>query len=363
MHLASQRSNNFDFLRFALASLVIVSHSYAILDGTAQHELAFALSRGKTTFGVIAVNGFFVISGFLITQSWLRGKGLADYCKKRAIRILPAYYVAALFCAVVVGALASASPYRYLRALNFYYPLVDLAQFHTFWSHHLFSTNPLPGELNGSLWTIRYELWCYFLVPILAALTLLRRRWIILAMFICTFAFHITVTAAKVESSAFWILGTLQDWLRLLTYFLAGIVLFLFREKILIDHRLALACFIVILAVAPLGFIYAVLPVFGTYLLYYLAFGPGLKLQNFGGHGDFSYGIYLYAFPVQQLLVYYIGAHLAHWSLSALAFLISLALAFLSWHLVERRFLAMRRKTTERAKAHSLEPLPSATGD
>src|SRR5262249_6573708 len=94
----ASRRNNFDAIRFTLALLVIVSHAWVIPFGGAQADPLYQLTRGQMDFGALAVNAFFVISGYLITMSWLNSRGPGHFLRKRALRIYPAFIVASLAC-------------------------------------------------------------------------------------------------------------------------------------------------------------------------------------------------------------------------------------------------------------------------
>src|SRR5687768_9479937 len=136
----------------------------------------------------------------------------------------------------------------------------------------------------------------------------------------------------------------------MLPYFMAGMVFCLYRDRIPFGGRWALAA-LALLAVAarvPLGIAVA-LPTAGTYLLLWAAFQTKVSAPNWARYGDFSYGLYLYAFPIQQLLVRASGQQIRPWTLTALALPMTMVAAVLSWHLVEKRFLPSR-------SAHKHEP-------
>ena len=160
------RSGNFDFLRLSLAVLVIYSHSFALLG---QAEPPSTLTRGQIDWGKLAVDMFFVISGLLITHSWMNSCNTLRYLRKRALRILPAFAVAVLFCALIVIPIASTprrAPIRWLELMT------GILRLRGYEDAAAFANNPRPGATNGALWSIQFEAWCYIGTAILGLLGL-----------------------------------------------------------------------------------------------------------------------------------------------------------------------------------------------
>ena len=175
------RENNLDFLRFFLAALVVFSHSFA-LPGYEHWEPIRFLTRGQIDGGSLAVDAFFIVSGFLVTQSWQRSKGLDDYLKKRILRIYPGFVIVTLLCALVVGPLGAANPAAYWQALNPARFMYNTAQLQFFLPPVFTHLN--YHSANGSLWTIRNEFLCYLMVALVGLNGLYRRRGMILTLFI-----------------------------------------------------------------------------------------------------------------------------------------------------------------------------------
>ena len=212
----------------------------------------------------------------------------------------------------------------------------------------VFASNPFPNVINGSTWSISYEFWCYIGVAVLLVVGILRRRTIVLALFAAAWVVSIFF---RVEG---WILGGKQlglifgppqIWARMLPLYLAGVVFYLYRDRIPLRGWIA--------ALSLAGMVGASLfysgwtiffPIAGTYLTFWFAFIPGIRLRHFGRFGDFSYGTYLYAFPIEQLVARWFGHPVAPALLFVCATPITLAFALASWYGVERHFLAPQRR-------------------
>ena len=342
--LDAGRDNNFDFLRFFFASLVIFSHSFAMLyDGTwYAYDPLLHLTRGQTAFGGGAVDGFFLISGFLITKSWERSRGIGDFVQKRVLRILPALVVVLLVTVFLLGPLATRLPlasYFQSHQTYRYFTFMGTVNLHlTDRLPGVFTHNPLSYRVNGSLWTIRLETICYILVAVLGLLRCYRRPVIVLLASVAAVA----VTALHAGHPAAE--GNWQGSIHVLIYFLWGMTFYLYRNTIPASWALLAACLAGLVASDLTNILPYTLPPLGAYVLFYIAYSPGLRLKSFAKHGDFSYGLYLYAFPIQQLLVSYFRPDLNAGTLALSAFVLAGGCAVLSWHGVEKRWL--RRKAT-----------------
>jgi peptidoglycan/LPS O-acetylase OafA/YrhL len=355
------RANNFDFLRLALAVLVIYSHSFPLGTGSEAAEPILRLTHGQMTGGAISVDLFFVMSGFLIAASAERSKSLFGFLKKRVARIYPAFCVAGLLTAIVVLPLASGTfvyPTMSARIGDFLLQTLRLREFHYAVA---FTENPYPNAINGSTWSIQYEFWCYLGVALMSLAGLMRRRVLVLALFVASLAVSVCfevkgwILGGKLLGV---ILGPPQIWARLLPLYLAGVVFYLFRERIPKRGWIAAACLAALVPATLLRFgCVVIFPLAGTYLVFYLAYTSSLKLHRAVRFGDFSYGTYLYAFPVQQMVMKGLGHPVSPILLFACATPPTLLLAVASWYGVERWFLrpARRKETIVRAIAASHE--------
>jgi peptidoglycan/LPS O-acetylase OafA/YrhL len=343
-NVASSRSNNFDAIRLLLATLVVGSHSFPLLLGDNARELFVRITGGQITGGELAVNGFFALSGFLIALSWDRTHNLAQFFKKRLLRIYPGFFVAALFgsCIIAPQIASDASEYWHqFSSVQFLFSATNLDPR----LPSVFANMPIPA-VNGSLWSIRYEFLCYVGIATLGLVGAFRCRLALLVAFATSIAIYAGQLhhSLQVPGRGFsFVYGDPVLWPRLAAFFLSGVLFYLYRNSIERSRRLfgvASTGLVFFGAASPLLMLPLVLPMFGTYLLFYVASHPVPRLQRFTGRADISYGLYLYAFPVQQLLVHEYGSLLTPLTLFLTAFPLTALLAMGSWFIVEKPFLS-----------------------
>ena len=338
-----QGRNNLDCVRLALALLVIFSHSYPVGIGSEVHEPFAVLTRGQVTGGHVAVDLFFIVSGFLIAASAERSKTIWRFMKKRVFRIYPAFCLVALLTAAVFLPLSSGSlpPGGILsKTMNVVTKTLTLREFSY---RHAFLANPYPGTINGSLWSISYEFWCYIGVALLSVTGLLRSKGVVISLFAASIALsmYFSISGWNPGGKILGvILGYPPFWGRLLPMYMAGIVFYRIRDVIRIRPSWIIASsgLLVLAAAVPHGWS-LFFPFAGTYLVFAFAYHPAIPHLNASRFGDLSYGTYLYAFPVQQLIVQWIGHEVHPWALFLLAAPATLLLALGSWYGVERWFL------------------------
>jgi peptidoglycan/LPS O-acetylase OafA/YrhL len=245
--LDRDRNNNFDFLRLALSVAVIFSHCYLLTGSTA--EPFNRLVHGQALLGWTAVNFFFAISGYLITSSWLRCKGSVDYLRRRVLRIHPGFIVAVFFCFLIAAPLGADHAVEYFHRPTAYLSLL-LPVFYSSTVAVSFPHNPLPGVVNGSLWTIPCEFLMYLLVMLLGLIGVVRRRWLVLGLFIAVLIGHRSLGRFAPPLAAMHLpyFGFVHVLLRLSTYFLAGMTLRVFHDRIPHSLVLFIASLLVLLA-------------------------------------------------------------------------------------------------------------------
>jgi peptidoglycan/LPS O-acetylase OafA/YrhL len=350
------RRNNFDALRLLAAISVIFSHAFLIAEGTQNNEWLILLTGNQSILGLVGVFVFFAISGFLVTQSFEQTANPLHYLAKRCLRIFPGLFVVTLLSAFFLGPLVTDLPLgSYLsRPEPFGYvignTLLDQAV------HELpgvsFVKNPVGLEVNGALWTLRLEFTMYVMVLALGLLRLLTTRaaLALLAFGIACLHFEMLYPLEKWG----WFFELLSGWGWLVGFFAAGMVLYKLRNTQIFDGRIALFALAGLVLSVPLRQFITLFPVFGCYLALWLALNPNLPVIPAARFGDLSYGLYIYGWPVEETVMWLSGGRAQWWQVFLIATPAAGALAFLSWHLVERPMLRLkpgRRRAAERYAA------------
>jgi peptidoglycan/LPS O-acetylase OafA/YrhL len=334
------RENNFDALRFWAALVVLWSHAFPIAHGSEAHEPLFSLSHGQSTLGAVAVSLFFVISGYLITRSFERSASNWSFVRARLLRIMPALLIVLLLTTFVLGpGLSSWSLPDYLRSSAVYQYFLGQATFtrHVDELPGVFEANP-PTWVNASLWTLRYEVACYVLIFALGITRCLTRP-VTLLLYVGAILYLGVVEHLQV-SPADELPGP-DRLLDLGAKFLAGALIYQWRMPL--RGRWASICLALLIASIGFGGFHSAERTLFPYVVLYLAVGTSLRVPALTRFGDLSYGTYIYAWPVSQCIALASPEPNPLW-IGLIGTPIVLGLAFLSWHTVEKRALAWKRK-------------------
>jgi peptidoglycan/LPS O-acetylase OafA/YrhL len=353
--------NNFDLIRFILAVAVIFSHSFSIYyTKEIDAEPVMIFTQNQLSTGSIAVSFFFVISGFLILKSLYNTKTLSQYFKKRILRIVPGFFIAFIVSVIIIAPLSTIYVDHRLTLENvkayFMAPvkkelLFDMVTLQCPHSIKCFRSSPLKDQINLAMWTIQYEFVCYLLLPFLVWLGMFKRKS---AMIVLFFLFYIVLVIQN-ENDNFLNENTfpyainhfiyLSYLPRFLVYFLAGSYFYLYQDQVIRSKYLALLSFtLLFLSCAWVKCLDMILPFAGSYLLFYIAYHPAINFHNFAKKGDFSYGVYLYGWPIQQLVINYLHPYINVYGLFFISAPLACLAAFFSWHYVEKVFLNMKDK-------------------
>ena len=339
--VASGRANDLNLLRFLAASLVIVSHSYALAWDKRPDPILVNLGLLETG-GTLGVLVFFSISGYLITQSYAARHHLESFLLARVLRIYPGL-ISATFVSALLACFATAVPLAKFMGdpMTRTFLLHNSLGFPTeYYLPGAFAGNPFPGAVNGALWTLPIEMEMYVLVALLGLIGYFANR----TLFNGFFAAFIVYALIFRPSEWLLIFGSSGDAVRMAMIFLFGMFFYMNRDRIPLNipAAAALVALIAIFHKVPDIRTYYLPAV--AYVVLVLAFHPKLYFAAFTRLGDYSYGLYIYAFPVQQLIAYRmkgIGAG----QLFLLAFPCALVMAILSWKFIEKPMLGLKPKT------------------
>lgn len=330
-HDNNYHENNFDLLRLVLASMVFLFHS-AILSQATQISILSKLSAD------FAVQSFFVVSGYLIFMSYEKSASLFDYASKRFRRILPAYVMSVLL-GVVIGALTTVLPLSQFfcdsRTIKYIAYNLFFMNFAAPTLPGTFLNNYMPA-VNGSLWTLKLEVGFYLAVPVIYWLC---QRCgyvkILVSIFLFSLIYHLGLSSLAVRYDSQLIAKFAKQLPGQLTYFIAGVGFYVARTRfsgLKVGHFLG-AAFIFMVTSGVIHDVVAPIAVAVT-AIYVATFAP--YLGNFGKYGDFSYGIYIYHFPLVQAAIS-IGLFSYSPVFAVVVVGISvLSVAVLSWNLLER---------------------------
>lgn len=321
------RSNNFDALRLGAAFAVLVSHSFVL---TGRREPAI----GTLSLGAVGVYMFFAISGYLITRSWSRQPDLGPYLVKRILRIMPALVAVVVLVTIFAGFfLTTLSPAAYFgQSAPWHYIASNIFVLGkaTYYLPGVFVHDPYPIAVNGSLWTLSVEFKAYLWLAVVGVIALRSRRWSGVAgmlLLILSLASGLHLTGIFGNDTYFRVFGV-------------GACLYLWRDRIPRSPQLALLLLAICVVFSNTVAQALVATVALSYVTIVAAHGrPVLRWAT--SHGDLSYGIYLWAFPVQQTITSVLP-HVTPWEMIAIAAPVTVALAAVSWKLIERPALTLK---------------------
>jgi peptidoglycan/LPS O-acetylase OafA/YrhL len=338
-HYAVGRDNNFTLLRFSAAMTVLFAHSIGALGLPPDTEPVFR--RVGFSLGEMGLDALFVTSGFLVTASLVNRGDLVSYVWARALRVYPALWVMLVLTVFLLA-----------PALTIF-PLRDYFASETTWSYFakcstlitgiryslpgVFDALPLKGEFNGSLWTMPVEVRMYIYVAVLwtafALLPALRPKGMRFVSVLAAALFLVIVLQGRLSGGEFNGANV-----RMFMY-LYGSALYLWRDRVLMGPNVlvALVAGLVAASFDRTAFLTLYLLSMAPLVLH-LAYVPGGHIRRFNELGDYSYGVYIYAFPVQQTLALLFPAMTLGAMMTSSA-AVSIAIAVVSWKLIEERAL------------------------
>lgn len=326
--------NNFDFVRLIAAITVIIGHSIFVLDLDETEIIGYSL--GVRAIHGSAVNVFFTLSGYLICKSYVRNPDIRRFLKNRCLRIFPGLIFSVLITYILICPLFTSLAIGDYFLINKSYLLNAFLYFNEFKMHHVFDQANDVNYVNRSLWTLKHEFSLYLVVLLLGLTRVLN-----------TIMFPIIYTIYSLLNVYLIVSHQHQEYYNFIQAFLTGMLFFWLEQRLHFNIKKIFFGLILVYITSRLCIPSSM---FRIHLLEFLLplLALTFSLQNYkyinqaSKFGDFSYGIYLYGYPVQQALSILlkntsIVDHL--YIFSGISILISFLFAFISWHLVEKVFL------------------------
>ncbi len=336
--------NNFGLIRLTAAFLVFAGHMFVLMGMNAPALLLQPVHR----LGVII---FFICGGFLISKSWERDKNYLHYMIKRIFRIIPAMAVYCLFAACIIGPLVTVLPLSdYFRHPLFKGYFKNIVLYITYFLPGVFEANPYPNAVNGSIWSLPVEFMMYFFVPILlrGGVFLKRKFIIVITCLFCAFSLVWQLHFADVRI-VFYAMD-LGQVVSIVPYYLLGVMV----AKLDIDKKyfnvttasvLLIICSAVSINSILINNVLSYLLV--PYFVFSIAFGEKGKLSDWIDKFEISYGIFLYGFMIQQLLIFILysrGLYISFGKMLILCWVITVILSMLSSKYIERPMIRLSKK-------------------
>ena len=348
--LAQGKDNNFNLIRVVAALAVLVTHSFSLATGNGDTEpLQEMLGM---SIGAVAVDVFFITSGFLVTASLISRRSAVDFVWARVLRILPALLVMLVLTVFALGpiftSLDLSSYFSDPKTYGYLAKCLTLIGGVAYELPGVFEGNPYKRAVNGSLWTMPHEVRMYAVLALmwigLRLIPKVRLRAFQVATVMLALAAGAYILAAHFHTSSEDHFG------RLFFMFFTGAAIYVLRERIAIYHSLFwvfLSALFVATSNQELFFFVYTLTI--AYLLFFIAYIPSGHIRKYNRFGDYSYGIYIYAFPVQQSIAALIPGVSAT-QMIVLSSVITIPLAIASWHFLERRVLGLKERSIDHTR-------------
>jgi peptidoglycan/LPS O-acetylase OafA/YrhL len=332
---SAQAQDNFLLLRLLAASLVIYGHGAPISGDSSRMDLFLWLGWGSYS-GALAVNAFFVISGFMIAGSYLRRQHLPSFLWARLLRIYPAYLFCLVGSAYVLGSIFTSLPLAdYLRdrqVLHYVTKNIELSKYLAYYLPGVFTDQQLHGAINGSIWTLPAEVRMYLWVGIAGVTGILGRKYLANVLIVALIIWGI-VRPGSIP------LVPLADFVQPAGYFALGAFCFVNRSWVYVGWPVAAVT--ALLAWLAHGSVLYPFALALALMSFVFAFAYNTRWYGYNRFGDYSYGLYLWGFPMQQVAAHWVpgASSLAN---AFIAWPLALTVAVLSWHVIEKPALRLK---------------------
>lgn len=346
---AGAPTSGFDYLRISLAVAVLAWHTLPLTQG---EQAAAAFMSGTFGWAVrLVLPMFFALSGFLVAAS-LERNSLAAFVTFRGLRILPALVVEIALSALLLGPVLTRLPlpeyFADPRFATYFLNVLGLVHYEL---PGVFVINPYPNVVNGSLWTVPFELECYLILVGFSIFAVIKRpEWLVGAI-LAGGAFLLAYSHFR--GRADFTMEQAVPGRVLILCFLAGVFFYVARARIIYSGWFFLGCVCVSILCLNIPMLYVLSPLPVAYMTVWVGLQNPPRLPLLFS-GDYSYGVYLYAFPIQQTLVLLLPDK--PWIIFPLSLVAVFCFAAFSWHVIEKRALELKRLLI------AARPLPQTQG-
>lgn len=335
----SRTSNNITLLRHFAAVFVLINHSFDLLNRSAEDPVSL-LTGGTTSLSRIGLIFFFFISGLLITQSLYTSADIKHFLWKRILRIYPALIVLIFLTVFILGPVFTEIPigvyFKKSQTWEYFFGGISLIRLRFF----------LPGVfdeygVNGSLWSLPVEFRFYIVLAVFFITGVLRK----IKLYVLFPVILLFIYLASPYFNTTPVLAYLAPYISWCTYFFLGSVVFFIRDKIKMNINILLTLLILwyftrdIIIVGKAGELIAF-----SYLTLYLSYSTPVLGKAFFSKNDFSYSMYIYAFPVQQVLLHTGPDEVTPLKLIILTLVVLIPFSWFSWHCIEKPALKLKNK-------------------
>ncbi len=317
-----RKNNSFNLLRIIAALLVLISHQYAL------NAMPEPLVFQKYSFGTFGVGVFFMLSGFLLIDSWLRNRDIFVFLVNRIFRIIPGLAVSVVLCAFIMGPLfTELSILNYLGTIGTYEYLLNIFLISKYNLPEVFLKNPYPAVVNGSLWTLPFEVLCYTSLVIVGYI-LKNKNKLTSIMYVSALVCMVAIAAPSIAHEKYW------RYFELILFFYVGVMLY-FCKHADSGNKINLIFLVIILLFLSLlnwDLFKVVVALLGITISFYYV---NILNPLFEKLGDLSYGLYIYGFPVQRVIVYSMGDSLSVVEQIFTTTLLVGSISWVSWWFIE----------------------------
>ena len=338
------KQNNFNFLRFYFAFIVVIGHLIEISHIKSIQQFAPYFST------YISVTGFFCISGFLISRSYLNTQNLINYLKKRAARLLPAYLFIILTCAFFLSLLSRYSFLEYFSHPLFFKYLVANLTFLNFIQPCLpgvFLNDASSCAVNGALWTLKIEVGFYLIIPILLYITkkIRLKHLLFISIYLLSVIYRNLFEYLSDLNGIEYYSIIARQLPGFMSYFVCGIALYFYFEFFIRNKNIFVLFSIIIFILERKIGVEILTPLALSIIVFFVAFSFK-RLNNFAKHGDISYGIYIFHYPIMKIASDFGFFERFNPVLVSVVIILFILLAgYTSWHLLEKQFLKRSNST------------------